>query len=141
VSAPAAASCVFCRIASGDAPAVLLHEDAHSLAFMDIAPVVDGHVLVVTRAHYENLYEAEPEALAAVSRSARRLALAIRAALEPDGLMVTQLNGAAAGQTVFHYHQHLIPRRLGDGLRLHGRSPASPEALRRTGERLRAHLR
>jgi len=132
--------CIFCRIARGEAPSAEVYRDEQVMVFMDLFPVAPGHTLVVTREHYENLFDAGPEALAAAARTARRVARAIRAVLAPDGLGVFQLNGAAAGQTVFHYHTHLIPRRQGDELRLHGRRQADPAELSRMAERLRAAL-
>jgi histidine triad (HIT) family protein len=140
VSRPAA-DCIFCRIVRGDAPSFRVYEDALTLAFMDIAPVSDGHVLVIPREHFENVFEVSPEAAAAVALSARRVALALRAELSPDGLAVAQLNGEAAGQTVFHYHVHVVPRRDGDGLVIHGRGAGPPERLRELAEALSARMR
>ena len=137
-SAPS--DCIFCRIVRGEAPSFRVYEDALSLAFMDIAPVSEGHVLVVTREHFTNLFEATPEALAAVAKSTLLVAGAIRAELAPAGLAVAQLNGEAAGQTVFHYHVHLIPRKPGDGYVMHGRVPGKPERLRELARALAARL-
>lgn len=134
------ASCIFCRIVSGQAPCHRVHEDEQTLSFMDLFPVSDGHTLVVTRQHYPTLFEASEASLVAVTASARRVAHAIRAALEPDGLALAQLNGAAAGQTVFHYHMHLIPRAEGDGFSLHGRKRGDPERLAELARRIAAAL-
>jgi histidine triad (HIT) family protein len=131
-----AARCIFCMIVRGDAPAHRVHEDEHTLVFMDIFPVADGHTLVVPKAHAENVYEVDADTLAAIARTSHRVAAAIRAELTPDGLMVFQLNGAAAGQTVFHYHMHLLPRRQGDALQLHTRVPGEPAKLAATAARL-----
>jgi histidine triad (HIT) family protein len=130
------AGCIFCAIVAGRAPAHRVHEDATTLAFMDIFPVTDGHVLVIPKAHVENVYECDPDALAAVARSSHRVAAAIRAELAPEGLMVFQLNGAAAGQTVFHYHMHLMPRRANEPLQLHPRVPGKAERLAELAARL-----
>lgn len=132
--------CIFCRIARGEAPCAEVYRDDQVMVFMDLFPVAPGHTLVVTLDHHENLFEVPPEALAAAARTSRRVARAIRAELAPEGLGVFQLNGAAAGQTVFHYHTHLIPRRRGDELRLHGRGQADAAELARMAERLRAAL-
>jgi histidine triad (HIT) family protein len=140
VARPAPSDCIFCRIARGEAPSFRVYEDALSLAFMDIAPVSEGHVLVVTREHFTNLFEATPEALAAVAKSSLLVAGAIRAELAPAGLAVAQLNGEAAGQTVFHYHVHLIPRKPGDGYVMHGRVPGKPERLRELARALATRL-
>ena len=110
--------CVFCRIVAREIPATIVHEDEHSLAFMDIGQVTPGHVLVAAKAHRENLYELDEALAAAVFRSAARVARAIRAAFAPAGLSVYQANGTPAGQTVFHFHIHLVPRHEGDGMAL-----------------------
>jgi histidine triad (HIT) family protein len=132
------ADCIFCRIVRGEAPAYRVHEDDRVLVFMDIFPVTDGHTLVVTKEHFENVFEATQESLQAVAAASWRAARAIRTALDPDGLMVFQLNGQAAGQSVFHYHMHLLPRRAGEPLALHTRVPGEPERLRAVSERLAA---
>jgi histidine triad (HIT) family protein len=132
--------CIFCQIAAGAAPSFAVCEDAQTLAFLDLFPVAPGHTLVITRDHFENLFEASAEALRAVAATSKRVAGAIRKQLAPDGLSVFQLNGAAAGQTVFHYHMHLLPRRSGDPLQLHSRVRGDPDDLERIAERLRTAL-
>ncbi len=132
--------CIFCTILRGDAPAHRVYEDEHVIAFMDLFPVAKAHTLIVTREHAENLFESAPEAIAGVARASIPLARAIRTAFAPDGLGVYQANGAAAGQTVFHYHMHLIPQSHGKPLRLHGRTEASAEELAEHAERLRKAL-
>ncbi len=123
------ADCIFCRIVAGDAPAHRVHEDERTLTFMDLFPVGEGHLLVVPKKHGENLFEVEVEDLLAVMEVSKRMAHALRRALAPDGIGVHQLNGAAAGQTVFHYHMHLIPRNQGDPIALHGRTEGDPARL------------
>ncbi len=113
--------CVFCQIVAGDSPCDLVHEDELTMTFLDLFPVGRGHLLVVPRDHSENLFEIPEAALEQVVRNTRRLALALRRAFSPDGIGVYQLNGAASGQTVFHYHMHLIPRWEGDPRAIHGR--------------------
>lgn len=135
------ADCIFCRIARGEAPCHKVYEDELALAFMDLFPVADGHTLVVTRDHYDDLFEAGPEALAATAAAAGRVANAIRRTLAPDGLAVYQANGEAAGQTVFHYHLHLIPRAAGEPLKLHGRTRGDPDRLGALSASLREALR
>lgn len=132
--------CLFCKIARGEAPCVKVYEDDHTLAFMDIRPASPGHTLVICKSHFENIWEIDEPALAAVSATVRRLARAIGAALAPDGLRIAQLNGAAAGQTVFHYHVHLVPARTGHKTQFHGRDAADPGELRQLAARLRAAL-
>ena len=110
--------CVFCRIVARQIPATVVHEDAETLAFMDIGQVNPGHVLVACKAHVENFYGLEDAQAAAVFRAAAKVARAIRAAFNPPGLSVYQANGKPAGQTVFHFHVHLLPRHDGDGMQL-----------------------
>ena len=128
--------CIFCKIVRGEAPSHLVCEDARTIVFMDIFPVTDGHTLVVTKDHFENVFEADEDTLAAVARTSHRVAAAIRSELAPDGLMVFQLNGRAAGQTVFHYHVHLMPRASGEPLALASRVPGVPERLGEIASRL-----
>jgi len=133
-------SCIFCEIVRGAAPAFRVHEDDHTLAFMDLFPVTDGHTLVVTKTHCTDLFDASPPLLQAVMATAKRVAHALRAVVHPDGLMVFQLNGAAAGQTVFHYHMHLMPRTAGEPLVLHSRTAGDPARLRELATALSAAM-
>src|ERR1041385_5789854 len=110
------ATCIFCRIVKGEVPCFKIFENAVTLAFMDINPVHDGHCLVIPKAHYPNVYEITPEAFAHASRTAIRVAKAVNAAVKPDGLNLVQSNGKGAAQSVPHFHLHVLPRRLGDGL-------------------------
>jgi len=133
--------CVFCRIRDGQIPSMRIHEDARTLTFMDINPLNPGHCLVVTKAHAPTLFDAAPEDLQAAITTARRVALALREALTPDGLNLLQANGPAAFQSVPHFHLHLIPRWTGDGKGFDWTPvPGDREAIRATGERLRALL-
>jgi histidine triad (HIT) family protein len=111
-------NCVFCRIVARQIPATVVHEDEDTLAFMDLGQVNPGHVLVAAKAHVENVFGLDAEQAAAVAKTTLRVARAIRDAFAPQGLSVYQANGAAAGQTVFHYHVHLVPRYEGDGMAL-----------------------
>ncbi|HAJ11578.1 MAG: HIT family protein [Hydrogenophaga sp.] len=110
--------CIFCRLVAGAIPAARVYEDALTLAFMDIGQVNPGHVLVATRRHAANLFEITPQEAAAVMQTARRVALAVRAAFDPPGLTVLQANGAEGDQTVFHFHLHVVPRHADDGIAL-----------------------
>jgi histidine triad (HIT) family protein len=134
-------NCVFCRIVAKQIPATVVHEDEETLAFMDIGQVNPGHVLVAVKAHAENIYALREAQAAAVFGSAARLARAIRAAFEPEGLSVYQANGSAAGQTVFHFHLHLVPRHAGDGMALTWPVKNPPrEKLAEYAEKIRAKL-
>jgi len=110
--------CVFCKIVAKQIPATVVHEDQATLAFMDIGQVNPGHVLVACKAHVENVYGLEDVQAAAVFRAAAKVARAIRAAFAPPGLSIYQANGKPAGQTVFHFHLHLLPRHDADGMQL-----------------------
>ncbi|MFT5447292.1 MAG: histidine triad (HIT) family protein [Gammaproteobacteria bacterium] len=110
--------CLFCKIISGDVPSFKVFEDEQTLAFMDINPANDGHCLVIPKEHARDLCAISEEAVAAVARSARRVAIAVQATLQPEGVNLVQCNGPAAGQSVYHFHMHVLPRREGDGLQL-----------------------
>ncbi len=110
--------CVFCGIVAKQIPATVVQEDADTLAFMDIGQVNPGHVLVALKSHADNLFELQDAQAAAVFRAVARVARAIRDAFAPQGLSVYQANGKAAGQTVFHFHVHLVPRHENDGMNL-----------------------
>ena len=134
-------NCVFCRIVAKQIPATVVHEDEHTLAFMDIGQVNPGHVLVAVKEHVENLYALDDAKAAAVFRAAARVARAIRSAFGPEGLSVYQANGKAAGQTVFHLHIHLVPRYEGDGMALTWPVKNPPrEKLAEYAEKIRAKL-
>ena len=133
--------CVFCRIVARQIPATVVYEDQHTLAFMDLGQVNPGHVLVAVKAHAENLYALDDAQAGAVLRTAARVARAIRDAFKPVGLSVYQANGKAAGQTVFHYHVHLVPRHEGDGMALTWPVKNPPRAeLEAYAARIRASL-
>lgn len=132
--------CIFCRIVAGDAHSHRVYEDDDVLVFMDLRPVSEGHTLIIPKRHYENLLESSEEAMAAVARVSVRIANAIKTTLAPDGIFVAQTNGVAAGQTVFHYHLHLIPRWQGSGPQVHGRVEANADELARMAARLRVAL-
>jgi histidine triad (HIT) family protein len=110
--------CVFCKIMARQIPATVVREDADTLAFMDIGQVNPGHVLVACKAHVENIYGLQDAQAAAVFQAVAKVARAIRAAFDPPGLSVYQANGTPAGQTVFHFHVHVLPRHDADGMQL-----------------------
>jgi histidine triad (HIT) family protein len=116
--------CLFCKIAAGEIPATIVHEDERTLAFMDINPLARGHCLVIPRAHSDDLLGADPEDVAACARAAQLLARRARVALGADGVTVLQSNGTAAWQSVFHLHFHVLPRMTGDGITLPPGPPA-----------------
>ncbi len=110
--------CIFCRILAGDLPATIIDEDDRTISFMDINPATRGHALVIPRNHARDLLTVEPSDLAAVSFAAARLAARMSARLGASGVNLLNSCGAAAWQTVFHFHLHVIPRYDDDPLRL-----------------------
>jgi histidine triad (HIT) family protein len=107
--------CVFCKIRDGQLPSMRVYEDERTICFMDINPLNPGHCLVVSRAHAPTIFEADEEDLMAAMATAKRVSLALLEAVKPDGLNLVQANGAAAFQSVPHFHLHLIPRWVNDG--------------------------
>ena len=103
---------------------------------MDLFPAHSGHVLIIPKQHSETLFETTAEDLHAVVRQSKPLAEAIRRVFDPDGIAIIQLNGAAAGQTVFHYHMHLIPRTEGEAFGVHGKRKADEQELADQASRL-----
>jgi len=133
------ADCVFCMIRDGKIPSAKVYDDQRTLAFMDINPLSRGHCLVVPKAHAATLYEAETEDLKAAIATAKKVAGAIRKALNPDGLNLLQANGAAAFQSVPHFHLHLIPRWTNDGKGFDWKEvPGNREEIMGTADRIRA---
>ena len=115
---PSSADCIFCKIVAGELPATIVDEDERTIAFMDIAPATRGHALVIPRGHAQDLLAVSDEDLHACASAARRLAGRLRERLGADGVNTINSCGAAAWQTVFHYHVHVIPRYVGDPLQL-----------------------
>jgi histidine triad (HIT) family protein len=113
-----AEECIFCRIVAGEIPAQIVAEDERTISFLDIAPGTRGHALVIPRTHARDLWEIQPADLAAVAVAAKQLALRQRDRLGAAGVNLINSNGAAAWQTVFHFHMHVIPRYDGDPLKL-----------------------
>jgi histidine triad (HIT) family protein len=134
-----AADCVFCKILGGQIPSTRVYEDERTVCFMDINPLNEGHCLVITRTHAATLFDAAEADLQAAIVTARRVARALRAALAPDGLNLLQANGAAAFQSVPHFHLHLIPRWKGDGKGFDWKLvPGDRERIQATAEKIRA---
>ena len=114
----ATTDCLFCRILAGELPAQIVAEDERTVSFMDINPATRGHALVIPRTHAEDLYETDPQDVAATAVAAQRLAQGARDRLGADGVNILNACRPAAWQTVFHYHVHVIPRYADDPLRL-----------------------
>lgn len=131
---------IFARILRGEIPCHKVYEDDDTIAFMDIMPQADGHTLIVPKAQGENIFELPEEALIAAIRTTQRIARAVQKAFDPPGMMIAQLNGAAAGQSVFHLHFHVVPRYKGKELLLPAGERADPDTLAGHAERIRACL-
>lgn len=131
---------IFARILRGELPCISVYEDDATLAFMDIMPQADGHVLVIPKEGAETLLDLSPEAAAATVRTTQKVARAVRQAMKAEGIFVCQLNGAAAGQTVPHCHFHIIPRSGGEAMRIHASVRADDAQLRGFAEAIKKAL-
>jgi histidine triad (HIT) family protein len=130
--------CIFCMVLRGEIPSERIYEDEHAVAVMDINPWTRGHVVVFPRKHATNLFEIEDGELEHVAVAAKRVATKLRDALDCDGVNLLQSNGAAAWQTIFHLHVHVIPRYEDDPLELPTRPQrAKPEELAAVAKEIR----
>ena len=132
---------IFAKIIRGEVPAARVFEDDDVLAFMDAFPQSKGHCLVISKtSQARNLLDVDPQVLSTVTAAVQRLARGVNAALKPDGIVVTQFNGAPAGQTVFHLHFHVIPRWEGVPLGRHSGDMADGTELKSLAEQIAAAL-
>lgn len=131
---------VFAKILRGEIPACRVYEDEQTLAFMDVMPQAPGHTLVISKTVAENLFDLDPEAGVAVLRTTQIVARAVRDACNADGIMLNQFNGSAAGQTVFHFHVHIVPRYDGVPLRSHSGKMEASSALEAQAAKIRQAL-
>jgi histidine triad (HIT) family protein len=131
---------IFARILRGELPKVAVYEDALTLAFLDIMPSVEGHTLVIPKEPAEDILDLSPEGAAAVIVTTQKIARAVKSALACPGIMLVQLNGAAAGQSIPHLHFHVLPRQAGLDFKLHGRAMADPKMLETIAAKIRAAL-
>ena len=134
--------CIFCAIAEGVIPATKVYEDDQILAFMDINPANPGHLLVIPKRHYRNIFDINAEMAGKIMQVGTQLASAIKTALSPDGLNLLQSSESAAFQTVFHFHLHLIPRWEDDSLAL----PWQPQQgdlnqIAEVADKIRQHIK
>lgn len=112
------ADCIFCKIANGEIPSKTLHEDENFRVILDLSPATRGHALILPKEHYDNLYELPEDTAAGVMKLAKKMAAVMTEKLQADGFNLVQNNGETAGQTVMHFHMHLIPRYEQDGQRI-----------------------
>ena len=133
--------CIFCNIVAGEIPSIKVFEDADTLAFMDINPANEGHTLAIPKEHWEDLAAIPDELLAATARTAKKVAAAVKASLNPHGLNLVQANGRGAAQSVMHFHIHVLPRTKGDELMLNwGLRPGEIEPIKRLAQRISDQL-
>ena len=131
---------IFAKIIAGELPCVKVYEDEHVLSFMDIFPQAPGHTLVVPKEAARNALDMSDDGLQAAIVRVKKIANAVKTALSPDGIVLTQFNGAPAGQTVFHVHFHIIPRCEGDALGVHGSGQADMDELKAQAEKIAAFI-
>ncbi|MDO9126645.1 HIT family protein [Parvibaculum sp.] len=131
---------IFAKILRGEAPCFKVYEDDMTLSFMDVMPQAEGHTLVIPKYPAENIYDLDPEYAGAMAKTVKKIAAAVKTAFDAPGILIAQLNGAAAGQTVFHIHTHVIPRSQGIDLKLHAREMADFEELKKHAEKIKAAL-
>ncbi|MGQ3282839.1 HIT family protein [Bosea sp. (in: a-proteobacteria)] len=131
---------VFARILRGELPSHTVYEDEATVAIMDIMPRADGHVLVIPKVACRNVLDAPPEALQAVALTTQRLARAVKAAFDGDGVTIQQFNESAGGQVVFHLHVHVIPRHDGMSMKPHTGAMEKPEVLAANADKIRSAL-
>ena len=111
-------NCIFCKIANGEIPAASLYEDENFRVILDLGPASKGHALILPKSPTANIYELSDEMAAKAMILAKKMATAMTAALKCDGFNIVQNNGECAGQTVFHFHMHIIPRIKGDTVKV-----------------------
>lgn len=119
--------CIFCKLANGDIPTNIVYEDDTFTVIMDASPATKGHCLILPKDHYANIYELDEEVAGKAFKLAKKLATMMTEKLDCDGFNIVQNNGETAGQTVFHFHMHLIPRYKDDNQRI-GWEPTDPSA-------------
>ncbi|WP_024303059.1 HIT family protein [Pseudogulbenkiania sp. MAI-1] len=127
---------IFAKILRGEVPCIKVFEDQMTLVFMDIMPQAEGHLLVIPKEPAAQIFELSEDAAAACMRTARKAAIAVRTALKPPGMTLAQANGSAAGQTVPHFHIHVIPRHGGGFLAPHAAQRGDAEKLKQLAERI-----
>ena len=132
---------VFAKVLRGEIPCHKLYEDEDTLAFLDIMPRSEGHALVITKEKARDLFDVSPQALAKLMEVVQKLAPQIRDAVGADGVLIQQFNGPAAGQTVFHLHVHIVPRKEGEPLKAHAGAMEDQAKLAATAEKIRQALK
>jgi histidine triad (HIT) family protein len=134
-------SCIFCRIAQKQLPASSVYEDEKVMAFLDIRPLNEGHTLVIPKVHYENVFDVPRELNAYIHGVTKQIAIAVKKAMNADGISIIQQNGKAANQDIPHLHVHVIPRYKGQKMPSFSEtSEANIKQLSQTAAKIRKHL-
>lgn len=131
---------IFAKILRGEMPSIKVYEDDHTLAFMDVMPQTTGHTLVIPKVEAENIFDLPADAAANLIKVTQKVAAAVKKGLNASGIMLAQLNGPTAGQTVFHIHFHIIPREEGVDMKFHAREMADMDELAAIAEKIKAAL-
>ena len=131
---------IFAKILRGEIPCTKVYEDEHTIAFMDIMPQADGHTLIVPKNPSVNVLDADAATFGPLFTTVQKIARAVKSGMDADGVVITQFNEAAAGQTVFHLHVHVIPRWEGVALRKHSGAMADSALLQAHAEKIKAAL-
>ncbi|AJY46669.1 HIT family protein [Martelella endophytica] len=132
---------IFAKILRGEIPSIRLYEDDDAIAVMDVMPQAPGHVLVIPRAPSRNLLDADPAVLSKALPIVQKMARAVKAAFDADGVYIAQFNEPAAGQTVFHLHFHVVPRHEGVELKRHSGQMEDMDVLKANAEKILAALK
>ncbi len=133
--------CIFCKIGKGEIPSTTIYESEEFKCFFDVAPAHRGHALIIPKNHYDNVFEIEEETAGKLFRLATRIAPALKAVTGCEGMNLVQNNGTVAGQTVHHFHLHLIPRDAGDGINLTWpQGKADPEETKALAEEVKKQI-
>ncbi len=134
-------NCIFCKIVAGEIPCFKLYEDKLTMAFMDISPGNEGHALVIPKEHWEDVHAIPPDLIGSTVKTVKKIATAVEETLNPDGINLVQANGKGAAQSVFHFHMHILPRRMDDELKLNwGLRPGDMDAIKEVCERINKNL-
>ncbi len=134
-------SCIFCKIVKKQLPSSIIYEDNSVIAFLDIRPVNEGHCLVIPKEHYADIFDTPSELLGKVHQVTKKAAIAVKHAVNADGISIIQQNGRAANQDIFHLHVHIIPRYAGEKIKaFHELQIAEPSQLDQAAAKIKRHL-
>ena len=134
-------SCIFCKIVQKQAPSSIIYEDDYVMAFLDIRPVNEGHTLIIPKEHYADIFDTPSELLGKVHQVTKKVAVAVKQAVNVDGISIIQQNGRAANQDIFHLHVHVIPRYTGEWVKpFHELQTTTQSQLDQIALKIKQHL-